>query len=335
MQKDFRAKEGAADEDMKVKLHKEEMGISLVVSALIRCKKPMVGHNFIYDVGFLYHQFIDDLPENYELFKKRVHDCFPEIYDTKIIARAHNGNYPHYDLEHVLRRSRELNKDVVKFFFPPEFRNLEEVKEGHDAGFDAFCAGKAFAIMANLIKLRVIKGNVFYKGAEVLEELAKGVKKEVEEKKEVNLKEEKKETNIKEVEGKEQNEAKTKLAAMLAGFKHGPAAMANSKKPQQFTHHLYMREICIISILLSNNNSPNIFNYQLAVKHTIQQSQFITGNIMSQTEHFNIPRAADSSSHKPKAGLRSSKCQKPQYKGHLRGVSGNLVKENTLKAVSF
>jgi hypothetical protein len=38
------------------------MGFSLVVEELINAKKPVIGHNMIYDVLYLYNQFIDDLP---------------------------------------------------------------------------------------------------------------------------------------------------------------------------------------------------------------------------------------------------------------------------------
>jgi poly(A)-specific ribonuclease len=41
------------------------MGFSLVVEELIKAKKPIIGHNMIYDVIYLYNQFIDDLPPTY------------------------------------------------------------------------------------------------------------------------------------------------------------------------------------------------------------------------------------------------------------------------------
>lgn len=48
------------------------MGFSLVVEELIKAKKPIVGHNMIYDVLYLYNQFIDDLPPTYHEFIKEV-----------------------------------------------------------------------------------------------------------------------------------------------------------------------------------------------------------------------------------------------------------------------
>lgn len=203
----------------------EEMGVSLVVAALIRSRKPIVGHNFIYDLGFLYHQFIDLLPPTYPLFKAKVHENFPTIYDTKVLARAHCSVYTQFSLEHVLKKSIELNKNKVKFVFPPEFRNLEDVKEGHNAGFDAFCTGKAFTIMAKLIEKRVIRAT----------EISKYRERNVEPKVKVSEKDkeaaagkEAGEKSKKESEAAEEDEKK-KLLAMIKQFKHGPSLKADKK----------------------------------------------------------------------------------------------------------
>lgn len=48
------------------------MGFSLVVEELIKAKKPIIGHNMIYDIAYLYNQFIDNLPKEYCDFIKRV-----------------------------------------------------------------------------------------------------------------------------------------------------------------------------------------------------------------------------------------------------------------------
>ena len=45
-----------------------EMGFAQVVEELIAAKKPIIGHNMIYDIIYLYNQFIDDLPQTYPEF---------------------------------------------------------------------------------------------------------------------------------------------------------------------------------------------------------------------------------------------------------------------------
>jgi hypothetical protein len=46
----------------------KEMGFSLVVEELMQAKKPIVGHNMIYDIAYLYNQFINKLPLEYSDF---------------------------------------------------------------------------------------------------------------------------------------------------------------------------------------------------------------------------------------------------------------------------
>lgn len=58
------------------RLFNYEMGFSLVVEELIKAKKPIIGHNMIYDIVYLYNQFIDKLPEEYADFIKIVRKFF-------------------------------------------------------------------------------------------------------------------------------------------------------------------------------------------------------------------------------------------------------------------
>ncbi len=227
-QADFKAKESSVDGELKMKELREEMGLSRVVNAMIRSKKPLVGHNFIYDIGFLFHQYIDDLPETYELFKKRFHDCFAAVYDTKVIAYNHSSTFSQYKLEYLLKKCCDLNKGMVKLVFPTGFRNLEEVKEEHSAGFDAYSCGKVFIVLAKLIELRLIKSSVnpshrLDASAEE-EKTAAGTKAAAgtngEAKKEAG---ETKKTSSPEC-------ARAKLAAMLANFHHGPAGAKEDPK---------------------------------------------------------------------------------------------------------
>jgi hypothetical protein len=47
------------------KMCNDELGFSRVIELLMQSKKPIVGHNMIYDIAFIYRQFISasfDLP---------------------------------------------------------------------------------------------------------------------------------------------------------------------------------------------------------------------------------------------------------------------------------
>ena len=41
------------------------MGFSRIIEILIERKKPMAGHNMIFDLAYILNQFVVDLPENY------------------------------------------------------------------------------------------------------------------------------------------------------------------------------------------------------------------------------------------------------------------------------
>ena len=54
--------------DSQEKLYTYEMGFSLIVKAMIDAKKPIVGHNCMYDWLYFFNQFIAPLPETYLQF---------------------------------------------------------------------------------------------------------------------------------------------------------------------------------------------------------------------------------------------------------------------------
>lgn len=63
-----------------------EMGFSLIMKAIIEAKKPVIGHNCMYDWIYLYNQFIGPLPETYLEFAHEWNQRFPFTYDTKVLA---------------------------------------------------------------------------------------------------------------------------------------------------------------------------------------------------------------------------------------------------------
>lgn len=71
-------------------MFREEFGFTRVIELLIQYKKPFIGHNMIFDMAFMYRQFISgtgDLPKDYEEFVKQWKKYFPQtIYDTKVLA---------------------------------------------------------------------------------------------------------------------------------------------------------------------------------------------------------------------------------------------------------
>ena len=66
-------------------------GVTSIIEAIIKSKKPIVGHNCYFDLVFLYTSFIGDLT-SYNKFKSDIRTYFCEIYDTKYIS---NHEYSH------------------------------------------------------------------------------------------------------------------------------------------------------------------------------------------------------------------------------------------------
>lgn len=58
-------------------LYQEEQGFTKVIEVLIKAKKPIIGHNMIYDACFIFQQFLQDLPESYTEFADIFNSHFP------------------------------------------------------------------------------------------------------------------------------------------------------------------------------------------------------------------------------------------------------------------
>lgn len=73
----------------------EQQGITRVINAIIEKKIPLVCHNGLFDLLYLYHHFVRPLPLLVSEFKTRLNELFPIIYDTKYIASAskHYGEF--------------------------------------------------------------------------------------------------------------------------------------------------------------------------------------------------------------------------------------------------
>lgn len=49
-------------------MYNEELGFTRVIQLIINHKIPIIGHNMIYDVAFVFNQFIGELPLTFEEF---------------------------------------------------------------------------------------------------------------------------------------------------------------------------------------------------------------------------------------------------------------------------
>ncbi|XP_073983043.1 pre-piRNA 3'-exonuclease trimmer-like isoform X3 [Rhodnius prolixus] len=132
-------------------LIKSLLGFTEVFKLLMKSKKPLVGHNLLYDLLIMYHQFYQDLPPSYNSFKSTLHEMFPEIYDTKLMA---------FEIQKLLNKVLlydtslgnlyALLQDEGGIIYQP-FINLvsgnyvkDELQRLHDAGWDSYFTGFCF-----------------------------------------------------------------------------------------------------------------------------------------------------------------------------------------------
>lgn len=170
-------------EDMRKMLQEEEgneldkklldafVGFSKVFKLLVNFKKPIIGHNLLLDLMYMYQQLHRPLPKKYSDFKTNIHKLFPIIFDTKLIS---------YELKNILKTedTTALTSLATTYIYFKEQRGrhlalcspLIELSETvkavqnkyHDAGWDSYCTGYCFIKMAH-----VFATNKLGKGSEL------------------------------------------------------------------------------------------------------------------------------------------------------------------------
>ena len=142
-------------------LFRYELGFSRVMEQISKSKKPIIGHNMIYDVAFMYHQFFKPLPETYAQFAESVNREFlPNLYDTKTLS-LHAGSLAKSDLQYLYKKCSQDKKYNNNLCFEADCKNNHPIfsvyeqngGQGHDAGFDAFMTGLVFATLSKFIEI--------------------------------------------------------------------------------------------------------------------------------------------------------------------------------------
>ena len=128
------------------KKHKNEPSVTTIIKALLSKKVPLIGHNLILDLAFLYDHFLSPLPSTIEEFRLTVLNTFPPLYDTKYISKSLMSGLKFIkktsveDLYSYCRKRKEFNT-IIKITIDSRFN---VAKKAHDAGFDAYMTGHIF-----------------------------------------------------------------------------------------------------------------------------------------------------------------------------------------------
>lgn len=131
----------------------EHLGVEQVIKIALMAKKPLIAHNMLYDLLFLYEQFIAELPTTYAEFKFLAKQNLPPLYDTKLIPRTIESLQisqtglvsliTALDRKKCVNVRQDVEAGFVKYIADANY---------HEAGYDSYITGLAFAKMAHLCK---------------------------------------------------------------------------------------------------------------------------------------------------------------------------------------
>lgn len=126
----------------------DAIGFRRIIEEISRSKKPVVGHNLFLDLLYSYTHFVDYLPADVVDFKKAIHQIFPTIYDTKFLAAYVPGIKDRFistGLEDVYKSATAGASEPLVEHADGFNRYVESEEFAHEAGFDAYMTGVAFA----------------------------------------------------------------------------------------------------------------------------------------------------------------------------------------------
>jgi poly(A)-specific ribonuclease len=130
---------------------KKEPNFNSIIQLLIDLKKPIIGHKMIYDLLYIYNQFIAKLPETFLEFSRQWLSFFPATFDISVMFRDNFETEcltTKTDLSHVFRKCT-IDKTLSNNL---QF-SVECKEQSHDAGFDAYMTGRVFGIMSKYVEI--------------------------------------------------------------------------------------------------------------------------------------------------------------------------------------
>jgi hypothetical protein len=127
------------------------LGFRRVFKMLTAAKKPLLGHNLLIDLLFIYASFKGKLPLQLADFQAMVQADFPEIYDTRHMYLSIPGFRQQFETERVGSSLTELHEYLreITHFSVPLALGCEKYagKKAHEAGYDAYVTGEVFLML--------------------------------------------------------------------------------------------------------------------------------------------------------------------------------------------
>lgn len=132
----------------------EIIGFSNIIKLIVKSKKPIIGHNMMFDLFLTVTNFFGPPPPFYADFKKIISELFPIIFDTKVMARSSPLN------EFLFKSDIQSLVEFIDTKLLPDPKVVLSKKiqfeagyksQYHQAGFDAYCTGLVFISLANYL----------------------------------------------------------------------------------------------------------------------------------------------------------------------------------------
>jgi hypothetical protein len=133
----------------------QTIGATTIFAEIIKAKVPLIFHNGLFDIAFLYSHFISSLPSNLDEFKSDIISIFPDIFDTKTIARNIDiSALNRLNLQGIYRCCLHSNEFKLNLRYEVD-ENFQEFLQGercHEAAYDSFITGIIFLHLREYIK---------------------------------------------------------------------------------------------------------------------------------------------------------------------------------------
>ncbi|XP_070571819.1 poly(A)-specific ribonuclease PNLDC1-like [Ptychodera flava] len=154
-----------SSECLEERLLEKVIGFSKVFQAIVQAKKPVVGHNMLLDLCFIFEKLHRPLPATYLEFKEKVHRILPFIFDTKHLARkfkkvlSDRGLCESSNLEDLYtsldsHRGRFCVLHSPDIGFAEAYDKYKQHGHPHEAGYDSFITGYVFLRMGHLLAVK-------------------------------------------------------------------------------------------------------------------------------------------------------------------------------------
>ena len=129
-------------------LFTREYGFTAIVEEIIRHEKPLIGHNWFFDMIYFYRQFVGELPDTFKEFKDKWTKVFKSTYDTKYISST-IPKMVNSSLGQVYKTWCEglKYKELTNIKFKDGFDRYKKETKCHEAGYDAHMTGHIFATL--------------------------------------------------------------------------------------------------------------------------------------------------------------------------------------------